>query len=101
MDGSHGKAALWSLRVCCIPASAPVCVWALLPHPRGVKLGRDAASRVQTVGFHLVSRYQGSQTNYYSYVLQGNLGWMVGPPPLRARGWMSVTLVGPFHLRMF
>lgn len=40
----------------------------------GVKLGRDAVSMVQAVVFHLIPHYQGSHTNYYSYVLQGNLG---------------------------
>lgn len=101
MDGSHGKL-LFGVQGCAASsASASVCVWALLPHPRSVKLGRDAASMVQTVVLHLISHYQGSLTNYYSYVLQENLGWMVGPSPHRARGWMLVILVGPLHIRMF
>lgn len=73
------EADLWSQGCAASSASALVCVWALLPHPRSVKLGRDAASTVQTVVFHLISYYQGGQMNCYSSVLQGTLGWMVEP----------------------
>lgn len=60
MDGSHEKL-LFRVQGCAASsASALVCVWALLPHPRSVRLGRDAASVVQTVVFHLISHNQGS-----------------------------------------
>lgn len=101
VDGSHRKLLFGVLGCAASSASALVCVWALLPHPRNVKLGRDAASMVQTLDFHLISHYQRSQTNYYSYVLQGILSWMMWPPPHRARGWTSMILMGPFYIRMF
>lgn len=97
MDGSHGKL-LFGVQGCAASsASALVCVWTLLPHPRSVKLGRDAASMVQAVVFHLISHYQGSDTDYYSFVLQGNLCWMVGPPPHRARVGHSDPCGSPPH----
>lgn len=62
MDGSHGKL-LFAVQGCVASStSALLGVWALLPHPRSVKLCRDAASVVQKVVFNLISLYQGSQT---------------------------------------
>lgn len=85
VDKSYGKLLLGVQGCAASSASALVCVWALLPHPRSVKLGTDAASTGQTVVFHLISHYQGSQMNYITYMsskdpqLDGGTLHLTGP----------------------